>query len=210
MTTMRVNRIIANSYTDGPNGARTVLFAQGCPIQCRGCQSPETRPASRGYESEVKDLARTLLLLSEKSNNITLSGGEISAQPEALAELVTILKDAGRHLVMYSGYTFEQLTEPNHPSYPWMKEILSRIDLLIDGPFIAALDTDYTVFAGSSNQRFIDVPATLDAGRVVTIDISGTLTITPDGSLVLPAGLAGELAELGSAQTSPMCGQLNR
>lgn len=204
---MRISQIVEASFVDGP-GERVVLFMQGCPIHCPGCQSPHTWPLS-GPKISVSIVAAALLALSEKTGNVTISGGEPSMQALALAELVFRLKQAGRHIVLYSGYTFEQLRRNGHMDAVW-----PFIDVLVDGPFIQSKDDDFVAWRGSRNQRPIDIPATLASGQVVLLDWGddyiAPITITGDGSVVLPAGLASEFKEIGQEHTSPMCGQTGR
>lgn len=209
---IRINSIIPRSVVDGP-GVRCVLFVQGCTLACPGCQSKKLWPASGGYVTEVKDLAMTLATLSASiDGKVSLSGGEIFQQPAALAELVTELKALGvKHIIAYTGYKWEQLLDIYHPAYPWMKEILERIDVLIDGPFIRELDSDFSVYRGSTNQRPIDVAESLDMGEVVTLDWdSPEIVISRDGDIILPVGLARQLEEIGEVHNTAMCGQVIR
>lgn len=206
--TIQMHKIIATSTVDGP-GERTVLFAQGCAIGCKGCQSKHLWNPRGGREERVFDVAQTLAMLSSRHGNVTLSGGEIMMQPEALAELVWRLRQAGvKHIIVYTGYTWEALLSPVHPAYPWMKQILENIDVLVDGPFIKKLDNPFLIWRGSTNQRPINVPESLAAGRVVILDWDNPrLVINPDGSVLLPIGLAPAFAGLGQVRESRMCGQ---
>ena len=95
---------------------------------------------------------------------MTFSGGEQVCQPEPLYHLAVELKKKGKHLMAYSGYTFEQLMElPD----PYVKQLLSQLDLLVDGPFIEAERNIELRFRGSANQRVLEVSATLPAGEPV-------------------------------------------
>ena len=94
---------------------------------------------------------------------ITFSGGEPFAQAEGYAKLARLLKEAGYEVASYSGYTFEQLL----CGTPGQKELLRHIDVLIDGPFIQAEKSLEVPFRGSKNQRILDVPASLAAGKAV-------------------------------------------
>lgn len=70
----------------------------------------------------------------------------------------------GKNVMAYSGYTFEQLTDAENPA---VRALLEQCDILVDGPFVLA-QRDLTLhFRGSSNQRLIDVPQSLQQGKVI-------------------------------------------
>ena len=96
---------------------------------------------------------------------VTFSGGEPFAQAEAVARLAKLLKSKGYEIASYSGYTFEQLMNGTDAQ----KELLSVIDVLIDGPFVLAERSLEVPFRGSRNQRIIHVPKSLAAGEAVCI-----------------------------------------
>lgn len=206
---IRYHNLIEKSSADGP-GERAVLFVQGCSLACPGCQSPHLWPAHLGEIAEVRDVARRIKKLAGENGLVTLSGGEIFQQPEALAEMTWTLRDLGvRHIVAYTGYRWEELFSTKHPARPWLKEILSHIDVLVDGRFQRNLDDALIMWRGSRNQRPIDVPASLKAGTVVALDWDAPRAlIRSNGEIVLPEGLARELKErLGKAGRTRMCGE---
>ena len=96
---------------------------------------------------------------------VTFSGGEPFAQAEGFSRLADLLKQGGYEVASYSGYTFEQLLEGT----PAQQELLRRIDVLIDGPFLLSERSLELAFRGSKNQRILDVPASLAAGHAVPI-----------------------------------------
>lgn len=209
---IQIHHIESSSVVDGP-GKRAVLFVQGCTLACPGCQNKKLWPAEGGRAAPVDDLAVTLATLAASNGgNVTLSGGEIMQQPAAIAELVARLRGLGvKHIIAYTGYTWEQLFDTYHPARPWLQAILEYVDVLVDGPFIRALDDPFITYRGSRNQRPIDVIESLFAGHVVTLDWSAPeIILTEDGSLVLPDGLAAELAEMGPTSRARMCGEVRR
>lgn len=154
--------VAGDSIVDGP-GIRTAYFCQGCPHHCEGCHNPETWDFAGGTPvdtSELADIARRNPLC----RGVTFSGGEPFAQPEGFAELADLLKRDGYEIASYTGYTFEHLRDQGTPA---QKELLRRLDVLIDGPFVLAQRSLDLVFRGSANQRIIDVPRSLAAGEVV-------------------------------------------
>jgi len=207
---IRINHIVPNSVVDGP-GNRTVLFFQGCTLACPGCQNRALWPADGGKVERVRDVVETIALLSANTGNITLSGGEIFQQGAALAELVATLHYVGpRHVIAYTGYTWEELFSVYHPARPWLSIILQYIDVLVDGRFVRDQDDDLIVYRGSRNQRPIDVGATLAEGGLVTLDWDHPeIVIGEDGNMVLPQGLA-EMFNMGQVGNHAMCGQVKR
>jgi anaerobic ribonucleoside-triphosphate reductase activating protein len=201
-------KVVPDSYVDGP-GKRTAIFLQGCPIACPGCQNRHLWPSTGGCSIEAAVLARTVATQFPSGGNITITGGEPFSQPAALLELVTTLRDLGaRHILIYTGYTWEQLVNPAHPAYPYLKELLPQVDVLVDGPYIRSQDDPLITWRGSRNQRPIDVAETLEQGRVVTLDWDApTLTISAAGEILLPIGLAPVFVEIGSPARTRMCGQ---
>ena len=153
--------IVSDSIVDGP-GIRTTIFCQGCPHHCEGCHNPETWDFGCGTEVPVEDLVDVV-----KSNplcrGVTFSGGEPFAQAEGFAKLARLLKAQGYEVASYSGYTFEELLEGSEAQ----KELLASIDILIDGPFVLAERSLEVPFRGSRNQRILDVPRSLAAGKAV-------------------------------------------
>lgn len=96
---------------------------------------------------------------------VTFSGGEPFAQATGFARLARLLKQAGYEVASYTGYRFEELLEGT----PEQRELLEGIDVLIDGPFLLAEKSLEVAFRGSRNQRILDVPASLAAGRAVSV-----------------------------------------
>lgn len=164
---IRVCGFTRESVVDGP-GIRAVVFAQGCPHHCEGCQNPETWDPDGGYDVDVELLIREIARI-KLLKGVTLSGGEPFAQPEGFAELARRVKDMGLDVVTYTGFTFEELLSKAEKDQA-VADLLSRTDILIDGPFIAEEKDLSLAFRGSRNQRIIDVPASLREGRPVTID----------------------------------------
>jgi len=155
--------IVTDSIVDGP-GIRTCVFCQGCPHHCPGCHNPETWEFGCGTpmeESRILEIVRSNPLC----RGVTFSGGEPFAQAEGFARLARLLKGAGYEVASYSGYTFEQLLDGT----PAQRQLLSLIDVLIDGPFVLSERSLQLAFRGSRNQRILDVPKSLAAGAAVEI-----------------------------------------
>jgi len=113
---------------------------------------------------ETEDLVQ-IVTSNPLCRGVTFSGGEPFAQAEGYAELAQALKEKGYEVASYSGYTFEQLLRGT----PAQQRLLKWIDILIDGPFIQAEKSLEVPFRGSKNQRILDVPKSLAAGKAVEV-----------------------------------------
>ena len=160
---IRIAGTVNDSIVDGP-GIRFSIFTQGCSHHCPGCQNPQTWSFDGGELVDTDDLlakiAKNPLL-----KGITLTGGEPFEQAEPLISLCEACRARGLDVWAYSGYTFEQLIDG--AAGEAAKELLGLCDVLVDGLFVESLQSYDLKWRGSSNQRVIDVPASLAAGEVV-------------------------------------------
>ncbi len=159
---LRIAGTIGESIVDGP-GIRYVIFTQGCPHRCPGCQNPETHDFAGGREADpqtlLDDIRRNPLVAG-----VTFSGGEPFAQAEALLPLAQALSGDGRHLMAYTGYTFEELLESPDGA---VRALLATLTLLVDGRFEQEQRSLELRFRGSANQRVLDVQTSLAQGKAV-------------------------------------------
>jgi len=198
---IRIAKIIHHSYSDGP-GPRTVLYVQGCPIRCPGCQSPHLWNHEGGTSRDIDDVAAELL---DTGLPVTISGGEPMAQAEAVADLLATMRvqRPNLHIVLYSGFVLEDLVEIA-PAIPAIMAALYQVDVLVDGPFMPEFDDDLVQWRGSRNQRVIDLGHRTGFG-LLDWD-TPTLTVTEEGDVVGAADLVEQM--FGSrAQEARMCGQ---
>lgn len=160
---LRLAGIAGDSIVDGP-GIRMTVFAQGCPHHCQGCHNPETWDGEGGSMWSIGDI----LHMIEKNplvKGVTFSGGEPFCQAHGFAVLAEVLKERGYEVASYSGYTFEELLHGTKEQ----RELLGKIDVLIDGPYKEAQRSLSLVYRGSSNQRILDVPQSLRQGKAAEI-----------------------------------------
>ena len=157
---------------DGP-GVRVTLFVSGCTNRCEGCFQPQTWDFTYGrpYTQETEE--ELLRLLSPGYiRGLTLLGGE-PFEPENQRALLPLLRRVrrelpGKDIWAFSGYTLETLLSPGSRAHcEATAEMLSLLDVLVDGPFVQAKRNLMLRFRGSENQRLLDVPASLAAGRAV-------------------------------------------
>ena len=155
--------MVNDSIVDGP-GLRFAVFVQGCPHNCPGCHNPDSHTFGTGTKTEISEiLAR--IEGNPLLDGVTFSGGEPFCQAQELAVLGKKIKEMGLNLISYTGYTFEYLYA--HRDENGIGELLDVLDFLIDGPFIEAQRSLELRFRGSANQRILDVPASLAAGKAV-------------------------------------------
>lgn len=147
-------RIYHHSAVDGP-GRRSVIQVAGCSILCAGCYIPETHLRANGRLVSITEIITEIDKKSGEHDGVTILGGEPFDQPESLQILVERLKAKGYHLVIYSGYTVENLLGRESEI---VNRILARTDLLIDGAFVRELAERAGEYRGSSNQRLIFYP----------------------------------------------------
>jgi anaerobic ribonucleoside-triphosphate reductase activating protein len=149
------------SIHDGP-GIRTTVFSQGCPHHCKGCHNPETWDFGCGTKLSV-DAIVDIVRGNPLCRGVTFSGGEPFVQPEGFARLAAALKERGYEVASYSGFTFEELLSGSEAQ----RQLLGSIDILIDGPFLLEQKSLELAFRGSRNQRILDVPKSLAAGKAI-------------------------------------------
>jgi anaerobic ribonucleoside-triphosphate reductase activating protein len=102
------------------------------------------------------------VIMEDPFANVTFSGGDPMYQAAGFAELARAIHEyTNKDIWCYTGFTFESLIQEDQ------RELLELIDVLVDGPYIEKLRDPDLRFRGSSNQRLIDVPASLYAGHVV-------------------------------------------
>ncbi|MDC3953857.1 4Fe-4S single cluster domain-containing protein [Polyangium jinanense] len=138
---------VAPSRANGP-GARAVLWAQGCSLQCRGCHNPQTwGPAPRRICTV--HAAASWVRSFRGLRGVTLSGGEPFEQALGFATLCRALRAEGADIVAFSGFTREEIEGDVRPH---ARALLAEVDLLIDGRYEAELAARLPL-RGSSNQR---------------------------------------------------------
>ena len=158
-------------------GVRVTLFVSGCTHHCRGCFQPETWDFSFGepYTRETED--RLLSMLAPGYiDGLTLLGGE-PMEPENQRALLPLLRRVraecpGKNVWCYTGYTLEtDLLSDSRARCKATDELLSLIDVLVDGEFIEEKKNISLSFRGSENQRIIDMKKTLADGRTVLLEL---------------------------------------
>ncbi len=164
-------------YCDIANGTgcRTVLFVSGCRNACKGCFQPQTwdfgygEPFDEKVQKEVLDS-----LAPDYITGITLLGGE-PFEPENQKELVPFMRKVvaqypNKNVWAFTGYIYDKdLLAGGRRHTEDTDELLSMIDVLVDGPFVEELKDITLKFRGSSNQRVLDLRETIRTGKITTL-----------------------------------------
>ena len=157
---------------NGP-GVRVSLFVSGCRHRCKGCFNEVAWDFNYGEQFTQDTVNRILEMLSpDYIQGITLLGGE-PFEPEnqpAIVDLLRQIKTRYPHKSVwaFSGYLFDKDILAGRLG-PWelTREYIGYLDVLVDGPFVMEKKDLTLRFRGSSNQRLIDVPASLAKGEIV-------------------------------------------
>lgn len=159
---IRIFGIEGDSIVDGP-GIRMSVFTQGCIHNCKGCHNPESHDPNGG---KIYDTDKIIKLAVENPlyDGVTLTGGDPFYQPEACAEIAEGVKKLGLNVWTFTGYTWEEIVESGNEDY---MRLLRATDVLVDGKFEIDKRSLELKFKGSSNQRTIDVPKSLEQGKIV-------------------------------------------
>lgn len=158
---IRIADIIPGTSVDGP-GLRTSIYVSGCCHQCPGCHNPMTWDFNFGTPMSVADIMK---VVEENGFNVTITGGDPLYSIPAITPLIKAINAAGLSIWLYTGFSFPQIL-----NLPGIDDILPLIEAIVDGPFDIALRDTSLCFRGSSNQRIIDVRASLASGSIVTFN----------------------------------------
>jgi anaerobic ribonucleoside-triphosphate reductase activating protein len=171
---MYYGRIKSFDISSG-EGVRVSLFVSGCRNRCKGCFQPETWAFDYGApftEREWEEIFSSFEQYGQRG--LTVMGGE-PMEPENQRELLPFLKEFKRRFPdktvwLYTGNLYEELTAGigNHPKCTeHTAELLSLVDILVDGRYEEKLYSIGLRFRGSENQRIIDMNATRTRGEIV-------------------------------------------
>lgn len=155
-------------------GVRVTLFVSGCTNRCEGCFNPDTWDFCHGQEFTRQTEEEIFSLLDhDYITGLTLLGGE-PFEPENQRALAPFIKEykerfPNKNLWAFTGFYYDKelLVDGSHPRCEVTDEILSYIDVLVDGRFVLSKKDISLVYRGSSNQRIIDMIKTREKGEVV-------------------------------------------
>lgn len=157
---------------NGP-GVRVTLFVSGCTHHCKGCFNEMTWDFQYGREFTEEDIDKLIKLLEPSYvAGLTLLGGEPMEyrNQQGLLLLLRKVKEAypDKTIWCYTGYLYEKdILENFCGKWEETREMLSYLDVIVDGEFVEELKDISLRFRGSSNQRIIDVKKSRETGKVV-------------------------------------------
>lgn len=134
----------------GP-GNRVGIWMKGCDKNCDGCISPEMRTYDKLKEIDIEDIIKMIRSVPGQIDGVTISGGEPFFDSLVLNELVSKLSEITDDILIFSGYTYDELLSRNDK---YINQIFNIISAIVDGPFIKELHSN-TGLKGSSNQKII-------------------------------------------------------
>lgn len=157
-------------------GIRVSLFVSGCTHHCKGCFNEVAWDFNFG-EDFTQEVENQIIEMMKPSyiKGLTLLGGEpfeVSNQM-ALLPFIKRVKEIypNKDIWAYTGYLFDQeLLNPSRARCEVTDELLSYIDILVDGRFVLELKDVALKFRGSENQRIIDVKKSLKENKVILIE----------------------------------------
>lgn len=188
---IRVAQLIPETEAEGPS-RRFALWVQGCPLRCPSCCNPEMLPFSGGTEMTVSELVAEVKRARDERSivGVSLLGGEPFAHAESLAVFAEAVRELGLDVMVYSGFTLDELREKRDPG---VAELLSACDLLVDGPYDRTRPEGSRSdgqpprrWIGSTNQvmHFLSDRYRADDPRMVTSN-TVELRLSKDGELVV-------------------------
>lgn len=167
---------IKNTDIANGTGVRVSLFVSGCTNRCKGCFQPETWDFCYGNVFDEQARKSIIEMLTpDYISGLSVLGGEPfepANQPELL-DFITTVKEAlpTKDIWVFTGFTLEELLDENaYPRTEYTDKLLSLIDVMVDGRFEEDKKDISLKFRGSSNQRILDVKASLKNGVAVIIE----------------------------------------
>ena len=160
---MRYNKIRKMDISNGP-GVRVSIFMQGCTFHCKNCFNPETHDFMGGQEFTHDTIEQVLSLCeNEHVEGLSILGGE-PMHPVNIEGTTALAKEfkkrfPQKNLWVWSGFLFDKDLQN--------KEVLNYVDVLVDGQYVDELRDPRIKYNGSSNQRVIKVPESLQQGKIV-------------------------------------------
>lgn len=163
---MRFHNITKEDMVNG-EGVRVVLWTSGCAHGCKGCQNQVALDHNGGLEFDQKAKDELFQALDKKYiSGITFSGGDplFLRNRDKIKELACEIKEKlpKKNIWLYTGYTWEEIQQEES-----LLDVIKFVDIVVDGKFKEDLKDNLYHWAGSTNQRVIDVEKSLKSGEVV-------------------------------------------
>ena len=178
---MNYHKIEKTSIANG-TGVRVTLWVSGCKIHCNNCQNPQTWEFDSGKLFDYNAKQELLNALNKTYiQGITFSGGH-PLEYENLPDVYDIIKEIKDHypkknIWLYTGYTlsindFDTTADIGFDNALLRNLILSKCDVVVDGPYIEEQRDITLQFRGSKNQRLIDVKESIKQNKIIQYKIN--------------------------------------
>ncbi len=168
---MNITNIKYFSTVNG-NGVRTAVFVSGCNLHCEGCFNSGAWSFNAGHELSLELINKIMDSIEpEYISGLSILGGEpldLKNQP-GVAYLIEEFRERfgnSKTIWLWTGYEYDNIPLDEDTLY-----IISNVDVIVDGPFIADKKDLNLPYRGSSNQRIIDAKKTHSSGRIIELDI---------------------------------------
>lgn len=189
---VNIHKIIYKTTAEG-FGLRSCIWLQGCSRHCKGCMAKETWDLCGGTKMDTDDILENIFAQMKSSvfvledgtkpsgiEGVTFLGGEPFEQPKALAEMIQKIKEKDLSVIVFTGFTLEQLQKLQDIS---VHDCLKNIDLLIDGAYIEEKREFVRPWVGSSNQRFLFLTDRYSMKDVRNTNNRVEIRLTRDGKI---------------------------
>ena len=157
------------------DGVRVSIYVSGCHFHCKGCHNKEAWDFNYGKKFEESTIDYILELLSPSYiAGLSILGGEPLeiVNQKGLVPLVKAVKEKypNKNIWCYTGYDFENdVLNDMYVKNDFTKELIDRIDFMVDGEFVESKKIADLKFRGSTNQRKIDVQASIKENKIVVL-----------------------------------------
>jgi len=160
---LQIGGFLDNSLVNG-DGLRSVIFVSGCKHNCGSCHNKAMQAFDYGDSVLIQDIMQKVVKNMPIIKGVTFSGGEPFDSAQALSKLSEKIRPLELNIWCYSGYTFEEIIQSGDSD---KVRLLSLLDVLIDGKFHEELKVGASKYAGSSNQRIIDVQKSILKNEII-------------------------------------------
>lgn len=163
---MNFHNITHDDMNNG-DGLRVVLWVAGCDHHCKDCQNPVTWNPDDGVPFTLADKEEIFAALAlDYIAGITFSGGD-PLHPANRRDVLELMEEVktrfpDKTIWVYTGYTWEEIMQDSE-----LAGMMTPVDILVDGRFVTELKDVTYPWAGSTNQKVIDVQKTLQEGRII-------------------------------------------
>ncbi len=180
---IRTHSFLERSLVNGP-GERSVLWVQGCHLDCSGCFNKASHDRAGGCDRGIDEI---LACVPRDVRGLSISGGEPFLQAKACADLCVKCRARGLDILVYSGMVYEDIVARGDPD---SLRLLRNLDYLIDGPYKEAEAARHP-WAGSGNQRVLCLEQGLVKSELVGTELfsagaytQSEITIASDGTII--------------------------